>query len=98
MSLRFTNQVLYAGIYILPLVNLPLLWWLEKQFFQPKLAMATFHVSKLQISGLWTLRVLIQIRKARIQMDLSKNKYNRFPGEETTNYIPHISSRKKEGM
>ena len=41
------------------------------------------------------LRVLIQIRKARIQMDLSKNKYNRFPAEETINYIPHTKKERR---
>ena len=44
------------------------------------------------------IRVLIQItlcRNARIQMDLSKNKYNRFSAEEAINYIPRTQKRKK---
>ena len=44
------------------------------------------------------IRVLIQItlcRNARIQMDLSKNKHNRFSAEEAINYIPRTEKRKK---
>ena len=44
------------------------------------------------------IRLLIQItlcRNARIQMDLSKNKHNRFSAEEAINYIPHTKKRKK---
>ena len=44
------------------------------------------------------ISVLIQItlcRNARIQMDLSKNKYNRFSGEEAINFIPRTKKRKK---
>ena len=44
------------------------------------------------------IRVLIQItlcRNARIQMDLSKNKHNRFSAEEAMNYIPLTEKRKK---
>ena len=47
-------QVPYANIYVLGLVYLTLLWWLETLFFKSKLVMKRFHVSKLQISGLWT--------------------------------------------
>ena len=44
------------------------------------------------------MMVLIQItlcRNARIQMDLSKNKHNRFSAEEAINYIPRTEKRKK---
>ena len=44
------------------------------------------------------IRVLIQItfcRNARIQMNLSKSKHNRFSAEEAINYIPHTQKRKK---
>ena len=44
------------------------------------------------------ITVLIQItlcRNARIQMDLSKNKHNRFSAEEAINYIPRTNKRKK---
>ena len=44
------------------------------------------------------IRLLIQItlcRNARIKMDLSKNKHNRFSAEEPVNYIPHNEKRKK---
>ena len=53
-SLHFANQVPYANIYVLNLVYLPIFWWLETQFFESKLMMKRFHVSKLQISRLWT--------------------------------------------
>ena len=44
------------------------------------------------------VRVLIQITlcsNARIQMDLSENKYNRFLGDEAIDYIPRTEKRKK---
>ena len=44
------------------------------------------------------IRVLIQVTlcaNARIQMDLSKNKHNRFSAEEAINYIPRTKKRKK---
>ena len=44
------------------------------------------------------IRVLIQVtlcRNSRIQMDLSKNKYNRFSAERAINHIPRTEKRKK---
>ena len=44
----------YANIYVLGLVYLPLLWWLETQFFNQNWWLKRFRVSKWQISELWT--------------------------------------------
>ena len=45
----------HMQIYVLSLVYLPVLWWLERQFFELKLVMKRIHVLILQISRLWTL-------------------------------------------
>ena len=105
MSLHFANQVPYANIHVLSLVYLPLLWWLETQFFKTKLMaekiscfemknFRAFNTLKIYLN-ISKIRLLIQItlcRNARVQMDLSKN--NRFSAEEAKNYISRTEKRK----
>ena len=83
-------------IYVLSLVQLPLLWWLKTQFFESKLVaekISCFEMTNFQVLdtltiyfGISKIRLLIQItlcRNARKQMDISKK--NRFSAEKTIN-------------
>ena len=85
------------------MVYLPLLRWLEKQFFE--LNLVAGKISCFEMTNLWVLdalktysniskiRLLIQTlcRNARTQMDLSKN--NHFLTDEAITYIPRTEKR-----
>ena len=89
----------HMQIYVLSLVQLPLLWWLKTQFFESKLVaekISCFEMTNFQAlntltiySNISRISLLIQItlcRNARIQMDISKK--NRFSAEKAINYFP----------
>ena len=90
-SLHFANQVPYANIYVLNLVYLPIFWWLETQFFESKLMMKRFHVSKLQISRLWTS--LSFIRNKGIDSNNTLQKRQNTDGSINEQAQPFLSRR-----
>ena len=53
------------------------------------------HPCNLFESKINVLIIIALCGNARIQMDLSKNKHNRFSAEEAINYIPRTEKRKK---
>ena len=86
MSLHFANQLPCANMYVLNLVYLPLLWRLERRFFESKLVtekISCFEMTNFRAldilanySNISKIRSLIEIKlcgNARTQMDLSKN-------------------------
>ena len=88
----------HMQIYVLSLVQLPLLWWLKTQFFESKLVaekISCFEMTNFQAldtltihSNISKIRLLIPIiicKNARIQMDISKK--NRFSAEKAINYF-----------
>ena len=89
----------HMQIYVLSLVQLPLLWWLKTQFFESKLVaekISCFEMTNFQAldtltiySNISKIRLLIQItlcRNARIQIVISRK--NRFSAEKAINYFP----------
>ena len=77
---------LHMQIYTYIQVWLPLVWWLEAEFFESRLMAANILCFEMTKKAISKIRLLIQItlcRNVRIQLHLSKN--NRFSAEEATN-------------
>ena len=96
----------HMQINVLSLVNLPLLWWSETQFFWSKLIaekISCFKMTNLRALNsltiyynIFKIRLLIHVapcRNSRMQMDPSNN--NHFSLEEARNYNPRTEKRKK---
>ena len=91
----------HMQIYVLSLVQLPLLWWLKTQFFESKLVaekISSFEMTNFQVLDTLTIyfdtrlyifskiRLLIQITLCRnARKQMDISKKNRFSAEKTIN-------------
>ena len=94
----------HMQIYVLSLVQLPLLWWLKTQFFESKLVAEKISYFEMANFRLWTpLQFILIFPRLLIQINTLQKRQNTngyvkeepFLSRESLNYFPRTEKRNK---